>query len=123
MRAVKSRDTKPELAIRRLLHRLGYRYRLHRDDLPGKPDLVFPGRSKVIFVHGCFWHGHECPRGARAPKRNAAYWQSKIQRNKTRDFQNIVKLEVSGWRVLVIWECEINNRDDLADYLIGFLSG
>ena len=85
MRAVKSHDTKPELLVRRAIHCMGYRYRLHRKDLPGKPDVVFPSRKKIIFVHGCFWHGHDCARGARMPKSNRSYWVSKISRNRERD--------------------------------------
>ncbi|MEO4041146.1 very short patch repair endonuclease [Hoeflea sp. CAU 1731] len=106
MRAVKSRDTAPEMVVRRLVHALGYRYRLHRRDLPGAPDLVFPGRRKVVFVHGCFWHGHDCPRGARAPKTNADYWRAKIARNTARDARNAQALADAGWRVLTVWECE-----------------
>jgi DNA mismatch endonuclease, patch repair protein len=123
MRAVKSRDTGPELIIRRLLHGAGYRFRLHRNDLPGKPDLVFPGRHKIIFIHGCFWHGHDCARGARKPKNNADYWKSKIQRNTTRDLQNIAKLTAAGWETLVIWECDIADRENLLARLRGFLDG
>src|SRR5215467_11698981 len=89
MRAVKSRDTKPELIIRSLAHRMGYRFRLYRKDLPGCPDLVFPRLRKVVFVHGCFWHGHDCGRGARIPKANAEYWRSKIARNSARDAGHI----------------------------------
>src|SRR6185437_3811014 len=85
MRAVKSRNTSPELAVRRVVHRMGYRFRLHRENLPGKPDLVFPKFQKVIFVHGCFWHGHSCTRGARVPKENHEYWQKKISGNRIRD--------------------------------------
>ena len=107
MRAVKGRDTAPEMLVRRLAHSLGYRYRLHRADLPGKPDLVFPARRKIIFVHGCFWHGHDCQRGSRAPKENAAYWRKKISTNKQRDHANIEKLTALAWRCLVIWECEL----------------
>ena len=107
MRAVKGRDTKPEMAVRRLLHRLGYRYRLYRADLPGKPDLVFPVRRKTIFVHGCFWHGHDCKRGARVPKNNRAYWVRKISRNRERDCANRKLLGDDGWDSLVVWECEI----------------
>lgn len=107
MRAVKGRNTAPEMLVRRLAHGLGYRYRLHRADLPGKPDLVFPARRKIIFVHGCFWHGHDCQRGSRAPKENAAYWGKKISRNKERDHANIEKLTLLGWRCLVIWECAL----------------
>ena len=88
MRAVRDRDTKPELAVRRLLHRMGYRYRLHWRDLPGKPDIVFGPRRKVIFVHGCFWHGHSCNRGNRLPKTNAEYWKAKIERNVARHFES-----------------------------------
>ena len=123
MRAVKSRDTGPELIIRRLLHGAGYRFRLHRNDLPGKPDLVFPGRHKIIFIHGCFWHGHNCARGARMPKSNSDYWKSKIQRNNTRDLQNIAKLTAAGWGILVIWECDIPDRENLLARLRGFLDG
>ena len=107
MRAVKSKDTKPEWTVRRLLHAAGYRYRLHVKELPGKPDLVFPSRRKVIFVHGCFWHGHHCTRGDRAPKTNAIYWATKIKRNKDRDRRHVAMLRRQGWKVLVVWECEI----------------
>lgn len=110
MRAVKSRDTKPELLVRRAAHALGYRFRLHRKDLPGSPDLVFPSRKKVIFVHGCFWHGHDCARGARMPKTNAEYWQAKIARNVARDARVRAELESQNWRALVLWECEL--KDD-----------
>ncbi len=106
MRAVKSRDTKPEMIVRRLVHGLGYRYRLHRPDLPGKPDLTFPSRRKVVFVHGCFWHGHDCARGARVPKNNREYWIAKIARNKTREAKDCDRLREMGWSVFTIWECE-----------------
>src|ERR1700689_5110648 len=99
MRAVKSKDTKPELEVRSLIHHLGYRFRLHRRDLPGTPDLVFPGRRKVIFVHGCFWHGHDCPRGSRVPKANQNYWMRKVARNRERDLASQRALTASGWRV------------------------
>lgn len=121
MRAVKSADTKPEIAVRKLIHGLGFRFRLHRADLPGKPDIVFPGRRKVIFVHGCFWHGHACKRGARSPKSNADYWQAKISRNVARDMDQIAELEKAGWDVLVLWECELKNEDDLANRVVAFL--
>ena len=107
MRRVRSADTAPEMAVRRLCHALGYRYRLHRRDLPGKPDLVFPARRKAVFVHGCFWHGHDCKRGARVPRKNRAYWLRKISRNRDRDSANCVLLARDGWDTLVIWECEI----------------
>lgn len=109
MRAVKAADTGPEMAVRRMVHRMGYRFRLHRRDLPGTPDLVFPRLRKVIFVHGCFWHGHDCARGARAPRTNAEYWRGKIARNRTRDALSAVALKAQGWRAAVVWECELNN--------------
>ena len=123
MRAVKSRDTAPELAVRRLAHALGYRYRLHRRDLPGTPDLVFPSRRKVVFVHGCFWHGHDCPRGDRMPKTNADYWTAKIARNRERYERQQAELRLDGWRVLTVWECETRERDELAARLRSFLDG
>jgi len=106
MRSVKSENTLPELVVRSTLHRLGYRFRLHRPDLPGKPDIVFPRDQKVIFVHGCFWHGHDCVRGARVPKTNRAYWLSKIARNKARYSTQLSALEALGWQALTIWECQ-----------------
>lgn len=106
MRAVKSKDTKPEMVVRRLVHGLGYRYRLHVDILPGKPDLVFTKRRKVIFVHGCFWHGHDCRRGARRPTTNGEYWKAKISRNIQRDAENYCILRQKGWEVIIVWECE-----------------
>lgn len=108
MAAIRSAGMKPELIIRSLVHRLGYRFRLHAKDLPGKPDLVFRSRKKVIFVHGCFWHQHQkasCKDG-RAPKSNLGYWAGKLARNVNRDTRNITALRALGWRVLVIWECE-----------------
>lgn len=111
MRAVKSKNTVPEMKVRRLAHALGHRFRLHRKDLPGAPDLVFPKSRKIIFVHGCFWHGHNCARGARQPKANADYWTAKTFRNKTRDEDTQKCLKALDWEVLVIWECEL--RDDM----------
>lgn len=121
MRAVKSKNTTPELVVRRMLHSLGYRYRLHRNDLPGKPDLVFGSRRKVIFVHGCFWHGHECKRGNRQPKTNAEYWRRKIGRNRERDTETQSALAAAGWNVLTIWECETKHADVLQSQLVDFL--
>lgn len=121
MRAVKGRDTSLEMTIRRLVYSMGYRYRLHRKDLPGKPDLVFAGRRKALFIHGCFWHGHDCKRGARVPKTNVDYWQKKIARNKTRDSANEAALQAQGWRVLVIWECQIKDGVALKQLLLSFL--
>lgn len=109
MRRVKSTDTSPEMRVRRALHRQGYRYRLHVKGLPGTPDLVFPRRRKVIFVHGCFWHGHDCVRGARTPKRNRDYWISKIDRNRERHANVVEELQAMGWRVLTVWECDLAN--------------
>jgi DNA mismatch endonuclease, patch repair protein len=109
MRAVKSKNTKAELQIRSLVHRLGYRFRLYRKDIPGTPDLAFPGRRKVIFVQGCFWHGHQCKRGNRTPKSNRAYWKAKITRNVQRDEKNLVALKESGWRCMLLWECELGD--------------
>lgn len=111
MRAVKGKDTKPEVALRKALFALGYRYRLNVKDLPGKPDLVFPKHRAVIFVHGCFWHGHNCKRGAREPKSNVDYWREKIARNKRRDKMNAAALRKLGWRVITVWECELKSLD------------
>ncbi|MEQ8176888.1 MAG: very short patch repair endonuclease [Amphiplicatus sp.] len=114
MRAVKSANTKPEIAMRKALHALGLRYRLHAKDLPGKPDLAFPRHRAVLFVHGCFWHGHDCPRGARVPKSNRAYWTTKIARNRARDGETRRELAKLGWRVFTVWECEIKDADRAA---------
>ncbi|MGK2873800.1 MAG: very short patch repair endonuclease [Alphaproteobacteria bacterium] len=121
MQAVKSKDTAPEMAVRRLTHAMGYRYRLHGKNLPGKPDLVFASKRKVIFVHGCFWHGHDCRRGARTPKENRDYWQAKIARNRTRDNKTRAALADAGWNVLTIWECETRKPDFLQNTISRFL--
>lgn len=121
MRAVRGRDTGPELALRQLLHGLGYRFRLHRKGLPGTPDLVFPARRKAVFVHGCFWHGHDCKRGARAPKRNAEYWRAKIARNVARDEAQQAALAAAGWESLVVWECALKEPEALLAAVTGFL--
>src|SRR5690606_2263081 len=122
MGAVKSKDTKPEMTVQRLVYSMGYRYRLHIASLPGKPDLVFHGRRKVIFVHGCFWHGHSCRRGNRIPKTNNSYWQQKISRNKQRDNAHIAELKLRGWETLTIWECELKEPQELAERIDHFLS-
>ena len=122
MQAVKSRDTGPEMVVRRLLHSLGYRYRLHRKDLPGKPDVAFLSRRKAIFVHGCFWHGHGCPKG-RLPKSRLDYWEPKLSGNKERDRRKEEELRSMGWGVLVIWQCETADLEVLARRLHGFLGG
>jgi DNA mismatch endonuclease (patch repair protein) len=124
MRQIKSRDTKPEMAVRRLVHHLGYRYRLHRCDLPGNPDLVFPGRRKIVFVHGCFWHQHsnaECRHG-RPPRSNEGYWNQKLAKNVARDERTFRALTELGWEVLTVWECEIADPDTLAINLTNFLN-
>ncbi len=121
MRRVKGRDTTPEKAVRSLLHRLGYRFRLQRRDLPGNPDIVLPGRRSVVFVHGCFWHGHDCARGARMPKANADYWTTKIARNRARDEKNLAALDALGWRAKVVWECELKDAARIKKELTRFL--
>ena len=110
MRAVKSKDTAPEMIVRRLLHARGYRYRLHRKDLPGCPDLVFSSRRKIIFIHGCFWHGHNCARGGREPKTNTDYWSTKIARNQARHATALAKLKATRWAILTLWECELKDQ-------------
>ena len=120
MAAIRGKNTKPELLVRQICHAQGFRFRLHRKDLPGKPDLVFPKYNAAIFVNGCFWHGHDCKRGARTPKANRAYWEQKIARNRARDADAVQALEATGWRTLVVWECEL--RDDaLPERLAQFL--
>lgn len=123
MRRIKSKDMKPELVIRRLVHRLGYRYRLHRKDLPGKPDLVFGPKRKVIFVNGCFWHGHELEGclDSRRPKSNTGYWGPKLERNKVRDATNVALLEAAGWKVLTVWECQTKKLNQVEKRVIRFL--
>jgi DNA mismatch endonuclease (patch repair protein) len=121
MRRVKGRDTTPELTVRRLLTALGVRYRLHRNDLPGKPDIVMAGRRLAIFVHGCFWHGHDCARGARVPKANRDYWLGKVGRNRQRDGVSRAALEAAGWRVETIWECEMKDEAALKSRLEALL--
>ncbi len=106
MQRVKGRNTPPEMVVRRACHALGYRYRLHRSDLPGKPDLVFPGRGKVVFVHGCFWHRHRCPSGRSCPATRREYWTAKFDRNRRRDQRVRRRLNRQGWGVMVVWECQ-----------------
>jgi DNA mismatch endonuclease (patch repair protein) len=126
MRRIKSSGMEPELFVRRMVHRMGYRYRLHGKDLPGKPDLVFRPRRKVIFVHGCFWHSHEhraCADGQRRPKSNLEYWGPKLARNRERDEANVAGLAATGWAVLVIWECQTANSELLKERIRGFIDG
>jgi len=121
MASIRSRDTKPELIVRRLAHACGYRFRLHRRDLPGSPDLVFPRHRKVIFVHGCFWHRHACPLGTKKPKTRLEYWLPKLNRNVSRDAGNLKSLKELAWRSLVVWECETKKPERLARRIASFL--
>ena len=124
MRRIRSKDTKPEMLVRRLVHGMGFRYRLHGLDLPGKPDLVFTSRRKVIFVHGCFWHMHGDPRcsGRREPQSNQEYWKPKLARNRQRDAEHLAALESAGWSVLTVWECETRDAAALAASVRAFLN-
>lgn len=123
MRSVKSKNTTPELLIRSMLHRLGFRFRLHRKDLPGSPDVVLPRYRTVIFVHGCFWHRHPGCRLTTTPKSRQSYWLPKFQGNVERDRRNIEALQKLGWQVIVVWECEIRRRADLEHQLTWALRG
>ncbi len=109
MSGIKEKDTQPEIAVRKFLHANGFRFRLHRKDLPGKPDIVLPKINTCIFVHGCFWHRHNCKKGRHLPKSNVDFWKAKLEKNKTRDQKNKQALMKLGWNVLVVWECHINN--------------
>lgn len=121
MSRIKEKDTFPEMAVRRLVYALGYRYRLHRKDLPGKPDLVFKGRRKVIFVHGCFWHGHkDCNKGS-LPKTNSEFWREKIARNIERDQRNIEELNIIGYKSLIVWECQTKDMIRVTQMITDFL--
>lgn len=122
MSRVRSKDTKPELAVRRIVFGMGFRYRLHRRDLPGKPDLAFPGRRKVIFVHGCFWHGHEDCRLAKVPKSNSEFWAAKFISNRERDRRNIELLHALGWTALVIWQCDLKDLERTTASIYEFLT-
>jgi DNA mismatch endonuclease, patch repair protein len=121
MGRIRSKDTKPELQVRRLLHGMGYRYRLHRRDLPGAPDLVFGARRKVIFVHGCFWHAHQSCSIANRPKSRQEFWDDKFARNRERDATHVEALKARGWDVRTVWECELKDRDKLTSRLLSFL--
>lgn len=123
MRQVKGRNTTPEMKVRRALTKLGARYRLHRKDLPGNPDIVMPGRKLAIFVHGCFWHGHDCARGARVPKQNREYWLAKVGRNVARDARTTEALTAQGWRVEVAWECDVKDAGALDARLKALIAG
>lgn len=120
MSAVRGKNTAPELLVRRLLYRLGYRYRLHAADLPGRPDIVFRKRRCVVFVNGCFWHGHDCPRGSR-PSSNVEFWRRKIDKNQERDRLVRKRLREDGWRVLTVWQCETKDETNLKHRLHRFM--
>ena len=121
MSRIRSKDTRPEMIVRSLIHRMGYRYRLHVSALPGKPDLVFKRTRKVIFVHGCFWHMHNCRYGRVIPKTHKEFWQKKRQGNVARDTKNIKALKTLGWKILILWECKIKDIDKLKNKLLFFL--
>lgn len=123
MRCIRGKDTGPELTVRKLLREIGFPgYRLHRSELPGKPDIVYIGRRKAILVHGCFWHGHNCIEGLRKPKSNQDYWIPKIEGNRQRDLNNAAALKSAGWDIMVIWECEIKDTLNLKRNLRSFLT-
>ena len=122
MRHVRSKDTKPEIKIRRALFALGYRYRIHQKELPGKPDIVFPRKKKVIFVHGCFWHGHNCAAGRNVPKSRTDYWIPKLEGNKMRDAEHLRKLKSDGWKIYTVWECQLRHMKKVIDKLQEFLA-
>jgi DNA mismatch endonuclease (patch repair protein) len=121
MASVGTKDTCAEMGVRRIVHAMGYRYSLHRKDLPGQPDLVFPARRKIIFVHGCFWHGHRCRYG-RLPKSKLDYWKPKIETNKSRDKRQRQILKRQGWRIMVVWQCQLKKPEWLGDRIENFLS-
>jgi DNA mismatch endonuclease (patch repair protein) len=121
MRRIRKTNTQPEMIVRRLVHSMGYRHRLHNSKLPGTPDLVLPQHRKVIFVHGCFWHRHDCANGRKLPHSKPDYWGPKLQSNKQRDEANIARLRELGWNVLVVWECETRTEERLKKRLSQFL--
>jgi DNA mismatch endonuclease (patch repair protein) len=121
MSRIRGKGTKPEMIVRRMVHRMGYRYRLHGRKLPGRPDLVFAARKKVIFVHGCFWHRHTCKFGQPVPQTRSAFWAEKFSGNVRRDRENVKKLKADGWNVLTLWECEISHLNTLARRIRSFL--
>jgi DNA mismatch endonuclease (patch repair protein) len=123
LRAVRKKDTKPELAVRKLLHALGFRFRLHSRELPGSPDIVLPRYKAVIFVHGCFWHQHARCRHANVPQSRPEYWVPKLARNVQRDKTSQIALKTAGWRILVLWECELRDKGLLREQLLQFLAG
>lgn len=122
MAAIRAKDTRPELVVRSIAHRLGYRFRLHAPDLPGRPDMVFRSRRVVVFVHGCYWHMHNCKRGCSTPATNAAFWQAKRAENRRRDRRTLAALRRAGWRVIVLWECQTRDVVQLGRRLSSSLS-
>jgi len=122
MAAIRGKDTQPELIVRSIVHRLGFRFRLHATDLPGKPDLVFRSRRAVVLVHGCYWHMHTCKRGRSTPATNVAFWRAKRLRTRTRDRQILATLRRANWRVLVVWECQCRDAMALSEVLLTFLT-
>ncbi len=123
MSTVKNRNTKPELIVRSMLHRMGYRFRIHRRDLPGNPDITLPKHKKIVFVHGCFWHGHKKCRRAKRPTTNQEFWNKKLNSNIKRDNKNVLELNKAGWQTLVVWSCEIKDKDNLMQRLQNFIAG
>ena len=122
MSRIRNKNTRPEMIVRSLVHRMGYRYALHRKDLPGHPDIILTRHRKIIFVHGCFWHMHKCRYGRVTPATNANFWQTKREGNVARDKRNLSKLRKDGWKVLTIWECETRHQEKLTKKLVNFLS-
>jgi DNA mismatch endonuclease (patch repair protein) len=123
MARIRKTDTKPEMLVRKMVHRMGFRYRLHQSNLPGNPDIVLARHHKVILVHGCFWHRHHCANGQKLPISKPEYWRPKLERNRQRDKTNTARLKELGWNVLVVWECEIAKRQQIVKKLRRFLCG
>jgi DNA mismatch endonuclease (patch repair protein) len=121
MRRIRSKNTRPELIVRKFLHSMGYRYRLHEESLPGNPDIVFKKLRKIVLVHGCFWHMHGKCREGRIPNSRREYWESKLLRNAERDARNLAELQKLGWKVLTVWECELTNWEETSNMLTKFL--
>ncbi|MGZ8910679.1 MAG: very short patch repair endonuclease [Methylococcaceae bacterium] len=122
MARIRSQNTAPEIKLRKLIFSMGFRYRLHYKGLPGRPDIIFPGKKKVIFMHGCFWHGHPNCRASKLPQTRKDFWESKIHTNKERDKRNIMELEKLNWKVLVVWQCELKNLSNIQEIIRLFLS-
>jgi DNA mismatch endonuclease, patch repair protein len=122
MAAIRGKNTKPEIVVRSALHRMGFRFRIHRKDLPGKPDIVFVSKRKIILVHGCFWHMHKCRYGAVIPATNTEFWQAKRRSNVERDIRNVAHLRKAGWRVLTLWECQVSDDGWLTRVLKNFVA-